>query len=54
MLLNLANKVAAIQIPNFMDVSDMGLRATRIQKNEVLKEIHQIRKLMKNEEKKYV
>ena len=50
MLSALAKKVSAIQIPNIMNASDIGLREARIQKDEVLKEIHRIRKLMKDEE----
>ena len=50
MLLALAKKVSTIQIPNIMNASDMSLRQARIQKDEVLREIHRIRKLMKSED----
>ena len=50
MLSVLAKKVSTIQIPNIMNASDVGLREARLQKDEVLKEIHRIRKLMKSEE----
>lgn len=50
LLSNLAKKVSAIKIPNVMNADDITLKEARIQKDEVLREIHQIRKLMKNEE----
>ena len=50
LLSNLGKKVSAIKIPNLMNASDMELREARIQKDEVLREIHRIRKLMKSEE----
>lgn len=50
LLSNLGKKVSAIKIPNLMNASDMELREARIQKDEVLREIHCIRKLMKSEE----
>lgn len=50
MLLALAKKVSTIQIPNIMNASDMSLRQARIQKDEVLREIYRIRKLMKSED----
>jgi len=49
MLSNLGKKVSAIKIPNIMNASDIALREARIQKDEVLREIHRIRKLMKSE-----
>ena len=49
MLSDLAQKVSAIKIPNIMNASDIALREARIQKDEVLREIHRIRKLMKSE-----
>lgn len=49
-LLNLAKMVSSIKIPNVMNADDITLKEARIQKDEVLREIHQIRKLMKNEE----
>lgn len=50
MLLNLAKKVSAIKIPNIMSADDITLRESRTQKDEVLREIHRIRKLMKSED----
>lgn len=50
LLSNLAKKVSAIKIPNIINADDITLKEARIQKDEVLREIHQIRKLMKNEE----
>lgn len=49
-LLNLAKMVSSIKIPNVMNADDITLKEARIQKDKVLREIHQIRKLMKNEE----
>ena len=49
-LLNLAKMVSSIKIPNVMNADDITLKEARVQKDEVLREIHQIRKLMKNEE----
>ena len=49
-LLNLVKMVSSIKIPNVMNADDITLKEARIQKDEVLREIHQIRKLMKNEE----
>lgn len=50
MLSNLAKQMKAIKIPNLMNVSDTDLRNARIQKDEVIKEIHRIRKLIRNKE----
>lgn len=50
MLSTLGKKVSAIKIPNIMNADDITLREARIQKDEVLREIHRIRKLMKSEE----
>ena len=49
-LLNLAKMVSSIKIPNVMNADDITLKEARIQKDEVLREIHRIRKLMKSEE----
>ena len=50
MLLNLAKMVSQIQIPNIMNASDMSLTAAREQKDKAVKEIHRIRKLMREED----
>ena len=49
MLLNLAKMVSAIKIPNIMNADDTTLREARMQKDEVIREIHRIRKLMRDE-----
>lgn len=46
MLLNLATKISAIKIPSLMNASDAALSEARMQKNEVIQEIHRIRKLI--------
>lgn len=51
MLLNLAKMVSQIQIPNIMNASDTSLTSAREQKDMAIKEIHRIRKLMKEEDK---
>ena len=50
MLLNLAKMVSQIQIPNIMNASDMSLTIAREQKDKAVKEIHRIRKLLKEED----
>lgn len=52
MLLDLAKKVEAMKIPNFMNASDVALSDARKQKYEIFKEIHRIRKLMQEDENK--
>lgn len=50
LLSNLAKKVSAIKIPNIINADDIVLREARMQKDETIREIHRIRKLIKSEE----
>ncbi len=49
MLLNLVKMVNSIRIPSVVNADEISLASAREQKDKVIKEIHHIRKLMKDE-----